>query len=256
MAILPEDVRNYILQFVSPSTYYLIKMYIPSFGTIDKKFKKDEIINDMISTDNVILCEFFDNISSFRFDPCLLSAKMNKSHILKWAITIVISIDSDVPCYMAQYGNLEMIKYLKDNVDYENWHYGVFVKAARYGHLDILQYLYEQDCNQCGEYRIMQAAAKHGNLDNVIWLYKNGFEMGRYVIEAAAEYGHLNIVKYLHEHGCSYNYLTLEEAAYNDHWDIVEYLILSEFPIDDATIIYIRSSNYAHLLNIVSLNRV
>lgn len=101
----------------------------------------------------------------------------------------------------AQYGRLEILKYLRENgCEWQEHH--VCVKAAEGGHLEIIRYVKENDKNSRASYthpHICGAAAYRGHLEVLQWLFHNGDIFGIYVCAKAIQGRQVHVLLWLRE---------------------------------------------------------
>jgi len=124
-------------------------------------------------------------------------------------------------------GDLEIVKWLYTcaNQSYIRRHPSIYtVIAADRGHLEVLKYLHENGCFWDSDACIY--AAKGGHLKVLQYLHDNGC---RWNIDAcayaASKGGHVDVLKYLHENGCSWYYNTYSYAIEGGHLEVLKYLL-------------------------------
>ena len=132
----------------------------------------------------------------------------------------------------ARNGRLDIVKYLHEKMDIKCSKIAMG-GAVEHGHLNIIKYFYEE-CNvkfkPHKDYNICDAAAK-GHLDIIKYLNeKNAWFVSKVIGWAVCE-GQLEIIKYLHKNckGIKYSKSALEWSKEYNHIDILNYAILIVF---------------------------
>jgi len=161
-------------------------------------------------------------------------AKTNKLELLKWA-------REEKKCEWgawtinaaARQGNLEMIKYCVANKCSISEY--ACARAAEYGHLECLKYLHEEvkapwDSNTAAW------AAQNGHLHILEYLVERKYEF-QYVHGAcchAAENGHLDCLKFLHETAKApwdFQAVRYAHRKRNNHPECLQYLLDNDCPL-------------------------
>jgi len=159
-------------------------------------------------------------------------AKTNKLELLKWA-------REEKKCEWgawtinaaARQGNLEMIKYCVANKCSISEY--ACARAAEYGHLECLKYLHEEvkapwDSNTAAW------AAQNGHLHILEYLVERKYEF-QYVHGAcchAARYGHLDRLKFLHETAkAPWDFQAVQYAHENNQPECLQYLLDNDCPL-------------------------
>jgi len=123
--------------------------------------------------------------------------------MIKYCVANQCPIDADACAFAAEFGHLECLKYLREEVK-APWDSWTAKWAASNGHLHILEYLVERKYDQY-----------------------SGIECGR-----AAENGHLDCLKYLHETAkAPWNEYAVRRAHENKQPDCVQYLLDNDCPL-------------------------
>ena len=122
----------------------------------------------------------------------------------------------------ANFGCLEILKYLHKHENGYCWNEYVCDRAAANGHLEVIKYLHENGCpwNEYSCYR----AAGNGHLEILKYLHENGCPWDSDSCYAAVDNDHLEILKYLHENGCPWDKNAFYSAAENGHLEILKYM--------------------------------
>ncbi|KAL2914111.1 hypothetical protein HK105_206369 [Polyrhizophydium stewartii] len=125
----------------------------------------------------------------------------------------------------AEFGHLEVLKWLHERMPNRNWPTEVMDKAAGSGNLDCVKFL-NANCTEGCTIQAMDYAAQNGHLDVVKWLHANRTEgCSTEAMDDAARNGHLDVVKWLHANrteGCTT--IAMNYAARNGHLDVVKWL--------------------------------
>ncbi|KAL3664066.1 hypothetical protein V7S43_010953 [Phytophthora oleae] len=121
-------------------------------------------------------------------------------------------------------GQLDVLKWLYDDVGERELTTDCLDQAASAGHLDVVQWLSSHHCPATN--LAMDGAATAGFLNVVQWLHEHRIEgCSVSAMDGAAENGHLEVVKWLHtmrKEGCSVS--AIEKAAGNGHLEVVQWL--------------------------------
>ncbi|CCO16468.1 predicted protein [Bathycoccus prasinos] len=131
------------------------------------------------------------------------AAGQGNLEMIKYCVANECPIDKIACAYAAESGNLEILKYLREEVE-APWGWRTAILAAENGHLHILEYLVERKYDQ----------------------YDEG------ACEGAATFGHLDCLKYLHETAkAPWSYLAVHNAHYNKHPECLQYLLDNNCPL-------------------------
>jgi hypothetical protein len=105
------------------------------------------------------------------------------------------------------------------------WHWTVPAAAARRGDLQMLRWLKEQGCEWENGKDILCAAARSGNLEMIAWVKQQpGVVCDENTMAAAAGKGQTAICKYLHSEGCPWSSSACWAAASNGHVSTLRWL--------------------------------
>jgi hypothetical protein len=128
------------------------------------------------------------------------SIEINDTPIIKWKAKIASAPLCDATTYLlaAENGNLELMKYLKENGCEWN-RASTCSAAAKGGNLNVLKWLRDQGCSWDGE--TCNSAASTGNFEILKWAIANHCALGKEVIQIAAREGYFEIMFWLLEHG-------------------------------------------------------
>jgi hypothetical protein len=133
------------------------------------------------------------------------AASQGNLEMVMYCIANECPIDEDACAYAAEYGHLECLKYLREEVK-APWDFSTAEWAAENGHLHILEYLVERKYNKYNE--------------SACW--------------CAAKYGHLDCLKYLHETAKTpWDEYALEGAHENNQTECVQYLLDNDCPLPE-----------------------
>jgi len=124
----------------------------------------------------------------------------------------------------AQKGNLEMVKYCVANgCPIDGW---VCADAAENGQLEVLKYLHEE-VKATWDSRTASRAAAKGHLHILEYLVERKYDQySVYACTVAAENGHLDCLKYLHETAkAPWNSRAVQVAHYYNQPECVQYLL-------------------------------
>jgi hypothetical protein len=115
----------------------------------------------------------------------------------------------------AQYGHLDVIKYLHSTKKKYMSSTNAVDWAARSGHLHVIKWLHSNRSSECTVYSIRHAA-ENGYSEVVKWLYENkkecrGINDVRNIIQIARVLGHLDISNWLEE---KLSYRMLNKSLY------------------------------------------
>ena len=166
-------------------------------------------------------------------DFCWQVAKTNKLELLKWAREEKkCKWDRWTIQAAARQGNLEMVKYCVANecpIDENACAY-----AADGGELEVLKYLREEVKAPWGS-ETASYAAHNGHLHILEYLVERKFDKyDEYACEWAAKYGHLDCLKYLHETAKAPWYSeAVREAHLTDQTECLQYLLDNDCPLPE-----------------------
>jgi hypothetical protein len=164
-------------------------------------------------------------------DFCWRVAKTNKLELLKWAREEKEcewnerTIDAG-----ACQGNLEMVKYCVANeCPIDEW---ACAWAAQNGQLEVLKYLREE-VKATWDSRTASFAAGNGHLHILEYLVERKFDKyNEWVCILAAAYGHLDCLKYLHETAkAPWDEDAVREAHENNRIECLQYLLDNDCPL-------------------------
>ena len=165
---------------------------------------------------------------------CYRVARTNKLELLKWAREEK-KCDWNVGTSRtaALQGNLEMVKYCVANecpIDKE-----ACARAAESGNLEVLKYLHEEVKAPWNSWTAAWAA-KNGHLHILEYLVEREYdEYGACACMLAAMNGHLDCLKYLHETAkAPWDYLAVPVARKNKHTECVQYLLDNDCPLPEG----------------------
>lgn len=207
---LPIDVLQYLLTFVTPSTYYILVAYFPPFRSDKKKiYIRGKLIKDAVKYDNPALCEYF---ISRRLDLCSLAVEAGSINILKWAVNKKFLHDENLLELACISGNLDIIIWLQKLFKIEKLDILHYKIAAQHGHLNILEYGYPDDSLVHNSF-VCDMAAKHGHLHILKWCKERLWPMDRYTFIAGVESGNLEMVQWLYYNDCPYDKYVYQIAS-------------------------------------------
>ena len=118
---LPLELREKIFSFStnnSPSTYYILTQYFPSFRIGNKKlFKKGHIVIDAIKYDNVDLIKWLynSNLSFWETDVVNHSIQYRSFKIFEWTEKQKFPWNENTCKAAVEIGDLNLVKYLREN---------------------------------------------------------------------------------------------------------------------------------------------
>ncbi|KAL2916738.1 hypothetical protein HK105_203517 [Polyrhizophydium stewartii] len=137
----------------------------------------------------------------------------------------VVTIEMVDVCLAAQYGHLNLLMWLHEQMPDGSWKPWVMNSAASNGHLDCVKWLHANRTEGCTT-SAMDLAAQSGNLSMIVWLHNNRTEgCTTEAMDWAATNGHLAIVKFLHANraeGCTTK--AMDWAAGSGHLEVVKWL--------------------------------
>ncbi|KAL2913736.1 hypothetical protein HK105_206752 [Polyrhizophydium stewartii] len=123
-------------------------------------------------------------------------------------------------------GSIAMLEHLADERKVVELHEEHARLAAEFGHLEMLKWLHERMLDDTWTTEVMESAACSGHLDCVEFLNSNRMEgCTNWAMDGAARNGHLAVVKFLHANrteGCTAN--AINDAAFNGHLTVVKWL--------------------------------
>jgi hypothetical protein len=125
----------------------------------------------------------------------------------------------------AKNGNLELIQWMKDN-GYNI--FGAVIWAARGGHVHTLEWC-KHDASLWNDLQVtlaIFAAVEEGHLEVLKWLKRQEKEANKSdtnLCSMAALKGHLEILKWLRENGYEWNENVCSRAASNNHFDLLKW---------------------------------
>ena len=163
-------------------------------------------------------------------------AAASKGHwdLVKWLYgagcsLVWYEVDFDVGLAVAEKGNLELLKWMKENN--KHIHKDSAKHAAKAGHFEVVKWL-------CGntyfEQEDLAAFALHcGNLEIFYWLINNGYSSKRNGCDAAVKLG-LDVLKYARSLGFYWGDRSYRNAIESGDLDMVKWLHCNNCPkIDD-----------------------
>ncbi|EGG15520.1 hypothetical protein DFA_10362 [Cavenderia fasciculata] len=127
--------------------------------------------------------------------------------------------------HAATMGNLDIVKFLHENLAIEWISTKAMDRAASNGNLEVVKFLHLKRNEGCTT-KAMDKAAANGKLEVVKFLHLNRNEgCTTKAMDRAASKGHLEMVKFLHTNrteGCTTD--AIDSAAHNSHLETVEFL--------------------------------
>ena len=164
---------------------------------------------------------------------CCQVAQTNKLELLKWAREEK-KCDWDFRTINAAVvqGNLEMVKYcVASECPIDE---GACAYAAENGNLECLKYLREEAKAPWGSWTA-NCAARSGHLHVLEYLVERKYQYDQfntYACQCVAEYGHLDCLKYLHETAkAPWDEDAVQGAHKNNHPECVQYLLDNNCPL-------------------------
>jgi hypothetical protein len=134
------------------------------------------------------------------------AASQGNLEMVMYCIANECPIDEDACAYAAEYGHLECLKYLREEVK-APWDFSTAEWAAENGHLHILEYLVERKYDRYDEWPC----------------------------EFAAMNGHLDCLKYLHETAkAPWDEDAVWEAHDNNQTECLQYLLDNNCPLPEG----------------------
>ena len=122
--------------------------------------------------------------------------------------------------YAASYGNLILMKWLKENGF--PWNQSTFICATSNGNLDNMKWLKENNCPW--NRSTFSSAAFNGNLNNMKWLKDNNCPWDEWTFYYATKYGNFDIIKWLKDNNCPWDEWTFYYAVKYENLDIMKWL--------------------------------
>jgi hypothetical protein len=177
----------------------------------------------------------FNNIS-----PCSIGAKIGRLDIIQWSIKNGYSLNEDTFDNAAQFGDINILKWLKENY-YKSAGSRTFSKTlALRGSMDYHHELIPWNEN------IMSGAVK--NFFLVKWLKENGCPWNEYTCSGAAYIGNFELLKWARENGCPWDKKTCSNAARGGHFEILKWCRENKCPWDESTCCFAADSNHFEIL--------
>ncbi|KAG6620087.1 ankyrin-like protein [Phytophthora cinnamomi] len=139
----------------------------------------------------------------------------------------LVNEDSVAPDLAAEYGHLELVKWLAKNEEKHHWRFTweAMNGAAANGYILVVRWLHENDkAEYCSN--AMDNAAEFGHLEVLQWLNEHRYgDNAVNAMDLAAMNGHLEVVQWLHANAVSAaTPLGFDLAAEGNHLDVVQWL--------------------------------
>ncbi|KAL2916772.1 hypothetical protein HK105_203551 [Polyrhizophydium stewartii] len=125
----------------------------------------------------------------------------------------------------AEYGHLELLKWIHRNMPDIAWCPNAIDKAAFSGKIEVVRWIHENRHGLASK-SALDWAASNGHMDIIWFLHENRTEgCTTDAMDKAAAAGHLDVIRFLHENrmeGCTTK--AMDWAAMNGHLEVVRYL--------------------------------
>jgi len=170
--LLPEEVNQYLLDFMSPSSYYIVTKYFTNIFVPKEKifYKKGIIMTDAIIYDNVDL--------------------------IKELMLSKIYFNENINCVATRYESFNILNHTKSMFELDE---KVFDIACQLDNISLLNWLKRRNCPS--SQHVGSNSAMYGNLDSIKWLHENGYNLDSNTWNNAAKYGYLKILKWGYNNG-------------------------------------------------------
>ena len=125
--------------------------------------------------------------------------------------------------YAAISGNVDIVKWAQKNFDVTFQLNKALRKAVVYGNLDVVKYLKDQDLYDWNS-EVCSIAASYGCFEILKWAYENGTPLDETAASDAARSGNLNILKWLFEKECPISSNLAGSAIYGGNLELIKWL--------------------------------
>lgn len=155
--------------------------------------------------------QHYSGSSQIPVDLCLLALVKSNMECVKFLHENGCDITFLFGTHSAKVGNLEALKYYKENSGQENIPVDVVLAAAGNGQVECLKYILENDCEK---HPICCAtAAANGHLECMKLLFKSNCEKDDYICMNAIRGNHFECFKCAIENDCEFHYEHIFSAS-------------------------------------------
>lgn len=212
---LPVEVRQYVLEFLSPSSYYIVTQYFSNifFPKEKRIYAKGDIMTDAVITDNVNL------VKQLMYSRVYFNEKINCVAITYESYNILnftkslFTLDENIFDIACKNDDILTLQWLKRNNCPVSKYIGSI--AAKYGNLDIIKWLHHND--YILESNTWINASKYGYLSILKWAHKNGYEFDKDIIVNTRS---AKVLKWLYSIGFKANEMSRIQYGRHILWDI------------------------------------
>lgn len=224
------------------------RMIFTRHNTEEKQLLEEKIVRVAAQFGHLHILKWAHEMEFLDLENAVIEAIANKHNdIVKWLCknnAKDVSHLSYYPCEVAAaHGNLEILKWLSDNI-INVWHADICIAAAQNGHLNILKYLRENGCpwNE----GVCAVAADNNHLEILQWARSQDCPWDYEPAVNAASKNHQQILKWAIENGCilcSKVYSGLLKNKSENIIEMLKFLYEHKCPMDDASIFAMAAAN-------------
>lgn len=168
---------------------------------------------------------------------CLIPILKGDLKMLKFLTTdYALRVDHGAVQLAAQTGNLEILKWLKEN-QYP-WDNFTCKCAINNNHFELLKWMINNGCpwdTNDDYHALCGIAAEKGQLNWIQWIISNGGHWDNVTCGGAVKAGRIDILKWVRENGCPWGYSTCSNAAVSGRLDILQWARENGCPWDNET---------------------
>jgi len=227
-AVTSDEVTQMVLPFVCQSWLAYVSSWQrpvpPSRSATDHKEVLERIANKMAQAGWVSLLKWWMCDLKYPADKAIFryAAGGGQVETMKWLKENGFElVESLCLCSAAaRGGHLEALKWLRENECLVSA--ATCTAAATGNHLEALKWLSEIGCQ--GNEETFRHAAGVGNIEMLKWLKETGCEWDHFAISEAALVGNIEVMKWLRENGCPFNESACTAAAHEGHLDALKWL--------------------------------
>ena len=191
-----------------------------------------EIMEDAASRGNLDVLKYLrSGPHPAHWDEGITSSAVSHPACLRWLLSQGCPVDErSIARRVASTGDLDLLKFLRTELEQLSWSAGATQAAAERGDLPMVQWLRSLDPTCDWDSRCMAAAAAAASLPMLQWMRTHGCPFDEMATQAAAAGGHMEALQYLHAEGCPWDATCTRSAVCSSSIEIVSWLRTQQPP--------------------------